>query len=145
MEPTAAAVFAATLVTLLVIHHVADHWIQTGTQAVDKELPGRKGRLADLRHVATYTATLTLVLLAVAWRLDITYDPGRLAVGMLVTAVTHYWADRVTTLIRFAELIGKGGFVHLGDKAIAPTGTGRYALDQGWHLGWLLVTALILV
>ncbi|SEG90968.1 hypothetical protein SAMN04489712_1282 [Thermomonospora echinospora] len=57
--------------------------------------------------------------------------------------ISHYWADRRTTLLRLARLVGKGEFAELGDGAAAPAGTGAYALDQSWHIGWLFAAALI--
>jgi hypothetical protein len=48
---TRAVVFAA----LYAAHEVGDHWIQTGTQAAAKGLPGRAGRLACARPVAMLT------------------------------------------------------------------------------------------
>lgn len=142
---TSTASFAAVLITLLVAHHVADHWLQTGHQAVTKAAAGWPGRLADGRHVLAHTAFLAAVLMVVAWRLDLTLDPGRVALALTLNAITHWWADRVHTLNRFAHLVGKGAFVDLGDGYTAPTGTGRYALDQSWHQFWLLVAALIIV
>lgn len=47
------------------------------------------------------------------------------------------------TLARLADRLGKGEFARLGDGAAAPAGTGAYALDQSWHVAWLLIAALI--
>ncbi|MEV0661584.1 hypothetical protein ACIBI3_05650 [Actinomadura luteofluorescens] len=55
----AALTFVVVLVSMLITHNVADHWVQTQAQARDKGLQGAhmwKGRLACLRHVASYTA-----------------------------------------------------------------------------------------
>lgn len=32
----------------------------------------------------------------------------------------------------------------IGDPSAAPVGTGAYALDQSWHIGWLLIAALVM-
>lgn len=49
---------------LLVAHTVADHWVQTDAQARNKGLPGWPGRRACAAHVASYTATLLVFVLA---------------------------------------------------------------------------------
>lgn len=132
------AAFAATLVTLLAAHSVADHWIQTDKQATTKGNSGWTGRLADARHVATYTATLAAALLLVGWRTGIDYSPAALAIALGVNAISHYWADRRVHLRALAVRVGKRGWVEADPGAM-------YQLDQSWHIGWLLVTALILV
>ncbi|MEU0516669.1 hypothetical protein [Streptosporangium sp. NPDC006007] len=48
-----------------------------------------------------------------------------------------------------AERTGKGDFHRLGAPRPGTTdaphlGTGAYALDQSWHIGWLFVSALII-
>jgi len=148
-----AATFAAVFAALYAAHSVGDHWIQTHRQACGKGAPTRAGRLACARHVATLTVTkavaLGLVMLVTGLRLDGTY----LLAGLLVDALSHYWADRAArhedrttkvTLERLARRLKKDGFYELGNKVTAPTGTGAYALDQSWHIGWLFITALII-
>ena len=137
------ALLGAAFGALFVGHQVGDHWVQTSVQAARKGLPGWAGRRACLAHVATYTVTLaaTVSPLGVDWR--------RLAVALLVSAVTHYFADRRTPLHRLAEMPGSGEFWTLGvprpGRDDNPTlGTGAYALDQSWHMAWLWVCALIL-
>ncbi|WP_067491713.1 DUF3307 domain-containing protein [Actinomadura hibisca] len=142
----AAITFAVTLSVLWIAHHVADHWIQTDCQAITKGRPARdeagtrdrSGQLADLRHVLSLTAVLAAALLAVAWRVDIAYDPARFVVALLVNGASHYWADRRVYLLRLARAIGKGGWLDNDPTA-------AYTLDQSWHLLWLLITALIIV
>lgn len=129
------AEFAAVFVALYVAHMVADHWVQTDVQARRKAEPGWTGRLFCLLHVATYTLTAAVFLAGLAltgWR------PGPLTVaGLLVSAVTHYVADRRWPLRRMAFVVGKthDWVEHHG---------GLYLLDQSWHIGWLFVTALII-
>jgi hypothetical protein len=71
---------------------------------------------------------------------------------MAVSAISHYVADRRTPLRRLAGLLdrptGKPAFWSLGlprpGRDDNPTlGTGAYALDQSWHVGWLLVATMI--
>lgn len=126
------------MVTLIPAHSVADHWFQTNKQANDKGERTRAGQWAALRHVTTYTLTLAAALLVVAWCLDLTYDPVRVVVGLVVNGATHYWADRRVHLIALAGRIGKSEWLKKDPNA-------AYQLDQSWHLGWLLVTGLIIV
>lgn len=133
-----------TFALLLASHEVADHWVQTHRQATTKGRPGREGRAACARHVtgliAAHGAALAAGALATGERLR----PGRTVAGLAVIAATHYWADRRTTLAALADRTGKTEFYQLGDPKAAPTGTGAYALDQAWHVGWLAVAALII-
>lgn len=143
-----ALVFTVVGVGLLFVHPFADHWVQTHHQANTKGQRTNAGRLACARHVASYTAVTALVV-AVLWSafgLDITWQG--FAAGQLVSAVTHYWADRRFTLARLAGLLGKTPFYVLGVPRAGrddnPTlGTGAYALDQSWHWGWLGVAAFL--
>lgn len=151
-----AATFAAVFIVLYVAHSVGDHWVQTSHQAAYKGAEGWVGRLADARHVATLTATKGIVLAPVVWLLDLDLTYLGLLLGFGVDAVTHWWADRRTTLARLAELTGKAEFYALGTGAhpahpvtarggpAAHLGTGAYALDQSWHHAWLLVAALLI-
>lgn len=165
-----ALTFAVILPALLVAHHVGDHWLQTDYQAQQKGSAGWAGRLACARHVTTYTAVTAGAVALVWWLFALPISPWWFAVGQLVSAVTHYWADRRFTLAGLCERIGKGDFYRLGSPRAAasahavyerdtevylhhegqivgwdnPTlGTGAYALDQSWHWAWLMVAALI--
>lgn len=137
------AVFAAVFVALYAAHEVGDHWVQTHRQAKGKDKAGRPGRVACARHVASLMATKVVVLVAVVAVTGLALSPWA-AAGLMVDAVSHYWADRRVTLRALAERLGKGGFAGLGDPEAAPTGTGAYALDQSWHIGWLLVSSLLI-
>ncbi|MBZ9645147.1 DUF3307 domain-containing protein [Streptomyces sp. PSKA30] len=145
----AAAVFAAVFIALYVAHSVGDHWVQTSHQSAHKGRPGWVGRLADARHVATLTLTKLAVLLPVAWLLDLRLSVLGTVAGLTVDAVTHWWADRRTTLAWLARVTGKGEFYRLGAPRAGHDdnphiGTGAYALDQSFHHLWLLVAALII-
>lgn len=137
-------VFAAAFAALYAAHHVGDHWVQTHRQACGKADRTPQGQLACLAHVASLTLTkmAALTLLWLATGLDL-YTPI-VGVALLVDAVSHYWADRRWTLRDLAERAGKGDFYRLGLAEAAPAGTGAYALDQSWHIGWLFITALII-
>ncbi len=143
-----AVVFAALLGTLLVSHNVADHWVQTGHQDKHKGQRDWQGRLACARHVLTYTA-VTAGMTALVWGvLGLQISALGFVAGQLVSAVTHYWADRRFTLERLAKALRKTDFYRLGapredhDDNLS-LGTGAYALDQSWHWLWLFVAALV--
>lgn len=143
-----AVTFAATLPGLLVAHNVADHWIQSDHQAVNKGRSGWAGRVACASHVAGYT-TATAAAVGVLWvLLGLAITPAGFVLGQVVSAVTHYWADRRSTLATLARLAGKAKFYALGaprdGRDDNPSlGTGAYALDQSWHWLWLFVAALL--
>lgn len=151
-----ATAFAAVFVALYVAHSVGDHWVQTSCQSADKGKAGWGGRLAGARHVATLTATKLALLLPVAALLGLNLSVLGLVAGMGVDAVTHWWADRRSTLAWLARVTGKAEFYSLGTAAqsahpvsakggpAAHLGTGAYALDQSFHHLWLLVAALII-
>jgi len=152
-EPTsAAATFAAVFVALYVAHQVADHWIQTQHQAVHKAAPGWLGRRACAGHVAAYTATALVALLALPLCLGLALDPARVVAGLLVSAVTHYAADRRTPLRRLAELLGNGGYLAAatvvrkphGEAEHTGPGTALFELDQSFHYLFLFAAALII-
>lgn len=141
--------FAVVLPTLLVAHHVGDYWVQTDTQACTKGLPGWTGRVACAWHVATYTATCYVALVAVDWMLGLHLSPAGIVLGLAVSAVTHYVADRRTPLARLAGWLGKAPFWRLGTpregRDDGPClGTGAHFLDQSWHQLWLWVAAVLM-
>lgn len=144
----AGVVFAVVLPALLVAHGVADHWFQASRQAACKGLPGWPGRRACAAHVATYTA-VTAGVVALVWGVfSLPITPLGFVAGQLVSALTHYWADRRSPLRWLARRTGRAGFYALGaprpGRDDNPSlGTGAYALDQSFHAGWLLVAALI--
>ena len=135
------AVFAVVFVALFVGHQVADHWVQTPHQACDKGLPGWRGRVACVGHVASYTVTAAVALLVVVWRLDLALPISHVVVGLMVSAVSHYWADRRSTLralVSVIERLGMPGKLDYYDHG------GAYALDQSWHVVWLFIAALLI-
>jgi hypothetical protein len=137
-----AALFAAVFAALAAGHQIGDYWVQTNGQAAGKALPGWQGRRACGAHVATYTLTLAVCLTLVTWWLSLPLAAGWWLAGLAVSAVTHYFADRRKPLERVARMIpGKLGFYQAGDGLA----TGAALLDQAWHWGWLLVSALVIV
>ncbi|SDP46070.1 Protein of unknown function [Streptomyces sp. cf386] len=144
-----AATFAAVFIALYVAHSVGDHWVQTSHQSAHKGRPGWVGRLADARHVATLTLTKVAVLIPAAALLDLHLSALGILAGLGIDAVTHWWADRRTTLAWLARVTGKGEFYRLGAPRAGRDdnphiGTGAYALDQSFHHLWLLVAALVI-
>ncbi|MFG2552468.1 transcriptional regulator [Streptomyces sp. NPDC048581] len=142
------AVTAATFPAVFIAHSVGDHWVQTSHQSAHKGRPGWVGRLADARHVATLTLTKVAILLPVAWLLNLHLSLLGILAGLGVDAVTHWWADRRSTLAWLAKVTGKAEFYRLGAPRAGRDdnphiGTGTYALDQSFHHLWLLVAALI--
>jgi hypothetical protein len=141
--------FAAAYAGLHGSHVVADHIVQSDRDACDKALPGVKGHLACARHVASYTATQLLALLAINNVTGAGLKPGRVAAGLALSAVSHYAVDRRTMLQKVVDATGKARFYRLGaprpGKDDNPTlGTGAYALDQAAHTGLLFLAALII-
>lgn len=153
---TDTAAFAAVFIALFVAHSVGDHWLQSSCQADDKGKPGWVGRLACTRHVLGLTLTKAAVLAVVVLLLDLPVTAAGLTIGLALDAVTHWWADRRTTLAWLARVTGKAEFYSLGTgahpkhpitakgKPAAHLGTGAYALDQSFHYLWLLVAVLII-
>lgn len=156
-----ALTFAAVFGALYAAHMVGDHWPSTHHGAMRKGMRRRDAVAAGLHphtgpracaaHVATYTATGALFLALLVWRTGLPLDPWRMPAALLVSAITHYWADRRYTLAwlcRQLAFIGKDRFYTLGaprpGRDDNPTlGTGAYALDQSFHILWLFIAALI--
>lgn len=138
-----ATTFAAVFAALYAAHSVGDHWVQTHHQALTKGGQGRAGRIACATHVGTLTLTKAAALVAVVLVTGLSLTPLTVVAGLVVDAVSHYWADRRITLKRLAARIGKAEFYELGAGARC-MGTGAYALDQSWHVAWLFIAALII-
>ncbi len=143
------ATFAAAFAALYAAHQVGDHWIQSQHQADHKGLPGWAGRWNCAKRVVTYGLTQLAALALLAIFAELPLHPATLAAGMAVNLATHYIADRRTPLLRLAMATGSARFWRLGaprpDHDDNPSlGTGAYALDQSWHVGWLFISALII-
>ncbi|MEV6146379.1 hypothetical protein [Streptomyces sp. NPDC051992] len=127
-------------------HDVGDFWGQRDADAGAKGKCGWEGRAACARHVASYTATQAVALLAADRALRLGLDWRRAAAGLAVSAVTHYVADRSggrwrekgpsTALVRFARRTGHTKWLKRDPGA-------GLLLDQSWHKGWIAVAAVI--
>ncbi len=144
-------------------HHVGDYWVQTDHQAAHKGKAGREGQEACFLHVLTYTATQGVFLAATILAAGIQTNLLAVNAALLVSAVTHYLADRreYGIMFRIARLLpGKARFLTLGVPREPITlsgsgrvltdnpslGTGAWALDQSWHVFWgVFVAALVMV
>jgi hypothetical protein len=146
---TAALAFAA----MLAGHYIGDQWVQTSGQACKKALNGAESRGCAVwhcaKHVTTWSVTTVVFLVGACWWLHLPVRPGWLAAGVAVNAVTHFVADLRTPLIWLALRLRLGGYIEhaqvvrpAGAERTGP-GTGLFHLDQSWHIGWLLVAALL--
>ena len=143
-----AATFAAVFAALYAAHQVGDHWVQTDHDARHKGGPGWAGRRACASHVLSMTITKVVALVALTLVTGLDTSPLWITVALAVDAISHYWADRRTTLAQLAAALPVRGFYKLGQPREGHDdahhiGTGAYALDQSWHIGWLFVAALI--
>lgn len=110
--------FAAVGLTFYAAHHIGDYWIQTDHQARHKGLPSTEGRVACLAHVLSYVGNQFAFLLVLA----LVATPESMSVlgmyvGLLVSGVTHYVADRREhgLMFKLARLLpGKAAFLELG-------------------------------
>jgi hypothetical protein len=135
--------FAATFAALLAAHHVADYWIQTDHQALNKGRHGDPtedavGRAACLAHVVSYSTVTMAAVTAADRALRLGASWRGILAGQAISAVSHYWADRRFTLRRLAARLGKLDLYERGDGLA----TGSALLDQSWHLAWLAMAAL---
>ncbi|MFE3502946.1 transcriptional regulator [Kitasatospora sp. NPDC059160] len=154
MDTTAAVTFVAVFVAVFTGHQVGDYWVQSSCQAARKGERGWAGRWACTRHVLGLTATKAVLLVPTALILGLHLSALGVVLGLGVDALTHWWADRRTTLAWLAKVTGKAEFYGLGadvlDTSTAEDGiTGRHlgrgshALDQSFHVLWLFVASLI--
>lgn len=140
--------FAGAFAALYAAHQVADHHVQRDRDARDKGKPGREGQAACTRHVASYTATAAVAMVATSAVTGAGFRPGRVLAALALSAATHYVIDRREPLRKFAAATGHAGFYQLGAPRPGhddnpSLGTGAYALDQSAHVGCLFVAALI--
>jgi hypothetical protein len=142
---SSAAQFAAVYALLTAAHEVGDHWVQRDAEAAVKGTPGAAGARACMVHVATYTATQGLALLAGQQLLGLRLTPRRAVAALAVSAITHYVADRQgghwrdaepRGVVRLAAVTGHAGWLKRDPGA-------GYLLDQSWHKGWIAVAALL--
>jgi hypothetical protein len=159
--------FSAVALALYAGHHVGDYWVQRDIDARHKGDAGPAGRLHCLHHVITYTATQTLFLAILGWTVDVHAHWWAALLGLAVSGVTHYAADRrehgamfwlaraMPWKVPFLKLgaprnlstVGtspdnRGREVQLDNPSL---GTGAWALDQAWHIFWGVFVAGLLV
>lgn len=141
-----AARFAATYAALTAAHEVADHWIQIDDQAVTKGQRNRNGAIACAEHVITYTATQAAALVAIQRVTGMRLSWKRAALGLAISAGTHYVADRQgghwrdtepRGVVRLAAKTGHAKWLQRDPKA-------GYLMDQAWHKGWIAIAAAVI-
>ncbi|MFF9287562.1 hypothetical protein [Streptomyces griseosporeus] len=140
-----AARFAAMYAALTASHEVADHWVQIDAHATTKGGLGLDGALSCAKHVATYTATQALALAVVQRATGMRLSWKRAALGLAVSAATHYIADRQgghwrdeqpRGVARLAASTGHAGWLQRDPNA-------GYLMDQAWHKGWIAIAAAV--
>ncbi|MET8694752.1 hypothetical protein ABZV65_19665 [Streptomyces bauhiniae] len=140
-----AASFAATYAALTAAHEVGDHWTQVDAEAAAKGLRTRDGALACAEHVLTYTATQAAALYAVHRATGLRLSWTRAALGLAISATTHYIADRQgghwqdkqpRGIVRLAAKTGHAEWLERDPNA-------GYLMDQAWHKGWIFAAALL--
>ncbi len=134
------ASFAAILVTLLVLHNLADHIFgQTDQMAACKAEPGWFGWKHILSHVLYYHSFMMIGLGLVLIVLEIPATWPGIILGLLFSAVTHAIIDRRWPVRVILEMTGSPNFAKMQTPIF-----GIYAADQALHWGCLLVSALIM-
>jgi hypothetical protein len=90
-----------------------DQILRNSTDARDKGKPGRTGRKACARHVATYSAGQFAAAVGVTRAPGYRASWSGLLAGTAINAVTHYVIDRREPLKRFlrSRWIGKAGYL----------------------------------
>lgn len=156
--------FAEAAIALYVAHHVGDYWVQTDHQAQHKGDAGLDGALQCLLHVFTYVLTQAVLLYVVMLVIGEQWGYTT-SIGLAISGVTHYLADRREhgIMFRLARLLpGKARFLELGKPYMRlvigtdgqiigkvegnPTlGTGAWALDQAWHIFWGVFVAALMI
>lgn len=131
--------FIVAAAALTAAHQVADHWIQTDHQARTKGGRGRRAQMACARHVATYATTQALAMVGAARWLSVPLTGRWTGAALVLSAVTHYVADRREPLRKMAKATGRGPFYGLASGGL----NGAYLLDQSWHYGWIFAAALL--
>jgi hypothetical protein len=126
-------------VALFVGHWIGDHWAQTDHQATTKGAHSHAGRRACAAHVATLTLCQALALAVVALYAGADFALLNLVIGLAVNALSHFWCDRRTTLEGLAYALHR-----TGKHRYYAFEQGRMALDQAFHMGFVLLSAVII-
>jgi hypothetical protein len=123
-----AARAAVAYAALRTAAHVADHWFQTGHQAMHKADPGVAGHRAMAGHIASYAGAQAVALVVANHLLDAGLKPRGITAAVAFSAATHWFIDRRWPVRKLAEAMDKQNFHDLG----GPLG-GSYILDQAAH------------
>lgn len=143
-----AATFAAVWITLMAAHGIADHVVQTDTQATGKTsdaprthgISRRRSIQLCLAHVASYHVTLAVLLAVVWWALALPLTVAGVTAGLAFSALTHGVIDRRWPVRWLLEHTGSSGFARLADAGI----NGMYLTDQALHGVAIWIAALIM-
>lgn len=116
------ATLGAVYATLNASDDVADHWVQTDTQAQRKGDRSPEGQRACAAHVATYTATRVAALATMAAVTGARLPLARTGLILGLDAASHYWADRRYTLkgLRHRPLRAGPGFPSRDAAGLVP-------------------------
>lgn len=136
---TSAVVFAVAMATLVAAHQLADHIIQTDTDANAKAAPGLNGWRHLLIHVGTYHATALVMLVITAVALDVPLTVTGMVAGLGFSAVSHAFLDRRWPVRWVLEHTGSAGFAN----RMSPI-CGMYLADQALHYGCLWIAGLLI-
>ncbi|MFB7858909.1 hypothetical protein [Rhodococcus qingshengii] len=144
-------IFPIIFIGLFAGHHAGDYWIQTDHQAITKGKPGAEGIRACLAHVTGLTLTKLIFVGSLLSISGLAPSPFWFLFGVFVDASSHYWADRRTTLEKLAKVLRKSTFYQMGKDTVhtsSPPGThvgvGSHALDQAFHLVFLVVGSVLM-
>ena len=113
---------------LLLAHVLGDFFLQTGTMADNKYLPGRNGALWCTVHVAVYTLVVSVMLGIQA----------PIAIGGVF--ISHWVVDRWSLAHKWMRILGRGDLMRSPDPLKATFGAIIYVvMDQTIHLVSLVV------
>jgi hypothetical protein len=136
---TSALVFAVAMATLVAAHQLADHIVQTDTDAAAKADPGWNGWRHLLIHVGTYHATALIMLVITAVALDVPLTVTGMVAGLGFSAVTHAILDRRWPVRWILQHTGSATFA----DRMSPI-CGMYLADQALHYGCLWIASLLI-
>lgn len=136
---TSALVFAVAMATLVAAHQLADHIVQTDTDANAKAAPGLNGWCHLLIHVGTYHITALVMLVVTAVALDVPLTVAGMVAGLGFSAVTHAILDRRWPVRWILQHTGSAAFA----DRMSPI-CGMYLADQALHYGCLWIAALFI-
>ncbi|MFC7547170.1 DUF3307 domain-containing protein [Plantactinospora sp. GCM10030261] len=136
---TTAIVFAVITAVLIPAHHLADHIVQTDSDASHKADPGWDGWRHLLAHVTTYHLTVAVMLTITITLLDLPVTAVGLTAGLGFSAVTHALLDRRWTVRLILRHTGSADFAERQTPIC-----GMYLADQSLHHTCLWASALLI-